>query len=89
MTEYNNMMQTWMGSGKLDSKGREIGFVVGLNDNGEQYAAWVQNGRMIGRMIGRDFSDFGVQQRAKYFKTQAEATNWAYSTAKQRIANLK
>jgi hypothetical protein len=85
MAEYNNMMQSWMGSGKLDSKGREIGFVVGLNDNGEQYAAWVQSGRMI----GRDFSDFGVPQRAKYFKTQAEATNWAYSTAKQRIANLK
>jgi len=85
MSDFNNMMESWVGSAKYDSKNREIGFIVGLNDNGTEFAGWVQSGRMI----GREFQEFGVPQRAKYFKTQREATNWAYSTAKQRIANLK
>jgi len=84
MAEYNNMMETWKGSGKYDSKGREIGFIVGLNDNGTEFAAWVQNGRMV----GREFKEFGVPQRSKIFANQAAATAWAYSTARERIAKL-
>jgi hypothetical protein len=84
MNNWNNSLETWLGSGKFDGKNREIGFIVGLNDNGSEFAAWVQNGRKI----GRDFNDFGVPQRSKSFLTQNEATNWAYKTAKERIANL-
>lgn len=84
MTNFNNMLETWVGSGKLDSKGREIGFIVGLNDNGTEYAAWVQSGRMV----NRDFKDFGVRQRSRNFISQEAATRWAYSTAKERIAKL-
>jgi hypothetical protein len=84
MNDWNNPLETWLGSGKFDSKQREIGFIVGLNDNGTEFAAWVQNGRKI----GYDFNDFGVTQRSKLFATQTEATAWAYKTAKERIAKL-
>jgi hypothetical protein len=84
MNDWNNSLEVWLGSGKFDAKQREIGYIVGLNDNGTEFAAWVQNGRMI----GRDFKDFGVTQRSKTFASQQEATSWAYKTAKERIANL-
>jgi hypothetical protein len=84
MNDWNNSVEVWLGSGKFDAKQREIGYIVGLNDNGTEFAAWVQNGRMI----GRDFKDFGVTQRSKTFSSQQEATSWAYKTAKERIANL-
>jgi len=84
MNDWNNPLETWLGSGKFDSKRREIGFIVGLNNNGSEFAAWVQNGRKT----GRDFNDFGTPQRSKSFATQNEATNWAYKTAKERIAKL-
>ena len=84
MNDWNNSLEVWLGSGKFDAKQREIGYIVGLNDNGTEFAAWVQNGRMI----GRNFKDFGVTQRSKTFSSQQEATSWAYKTAKERIANL-
>ena len=84
MNDWNNSLEVWLGSGKFDAKQREIGYIVGLNDNGTEFAAWVQNGRMI----GRDFKDFGVTQRSKTFASQQEAISWAYKTAKERIANL-
>jgi hypothetical protein len=84
MNDWNNSLEVWLGSGKFDAKQREIGYIVGLNDNGTEFAAWVQNGRMT----GRDFKDFGVTQRSKPFASQQEATSWAYKTAKERIANL-
>ena len=84
MNDWNNSLEVWLGSGKFDAKQREIGYIVGFNDNGTEFAAWVQNGRMI----GRDFKDFGVIQRSKTFASQQEATSWAYKTAKERIANL-
>ena len=84
MENWNTPTQVWLGSGKFDSKGREIGYIVGFNENGSQFAAWVQNGRKE----NGEFFDFGVPQRSKIFGTQAEASNWAYSTAKSRIANV-
>lgn len=84
MNDWNNSLEVWLGLGKFDAKQREIGYIVGLNNNGTEFAAWVQNGRKI----GRDFNDFGVTQRSKSFLTQNEATNWAYKTAKERIAKL-
>ena len=86
MANFNqeNIIETWVGSGKFDNAGREIGYIVGFNDNGEEYHAWVQNGR---KAKGK-FSDFGVRQRSKCFQTQEHATAWAYRTAKERIAKL-
>jgi hypothetical protein len=80
--EYNDMSEQFLSAGRRDSKGREIGYVVGLNNNGTKFAAWVQNTR---RVKG-EWKEFGVPQRAKYFDSQAEATRWAYSTARERIA---
>jgi hypothetical protein len=84
MNDWNAPFETWLGSGKFDSKNREIGYIVGLNDNGTEFAAWVQNGRKI----GYEFSDFGVPQRSKQFPNQQDAVDWAYKTAYERIANL-
>jgi hypothetical protein len=39
-------------------------------------------------MVNGNFSDFGVVQRSKCFKSQEAANRWAYATAKQRIAKL-
>ena len=80
----NNMLQNYMDSGKVDSKKRPIGYTVKLNNNGEDFCAWVQNSRKI----KGEWVDFGVPQIAKVFSSQKSATEWAYRTAKQRIAGL-
>jgi len=81
---FNDMTETYLRSGRYDNKGREIGFIVGLNNNGSTFAAWVQNARRV----GDEWKEFGVRQRSKMFSSQDAATSWAYSTAHQRIANL-
>ncbi len=83
--KFGDAVETFKGSGKFDSKGREIGFIVGFNDNGVDFHAWVQ----ASRRENGDFGDFGVRQRSKKFSSQKEAANWAWFTAKERIANLK
>jgi len=82
--EMNESFETFLNSFKKDAKGRFIGYIVGLRDDGVNFYAWVQNARMT----GNDFSDFGVIQRSKCFASQEAATRWAYATAKQRIAKL-
>jgi hypothetical protein len=82
--EYNDMTETYVRSGRWDKSGREIGFVVGLNNNGTKFAAWVQNARRI----KGEWKDFGVRQKSKFFETQEAATKWAYQTAHERIAKL-
>ena len=72
-------------SGKKDSKGREIAYIVGFRDNGVDFYAWVQNARITGR---DSWKEFGVPQRSRHFASQAEATRWAYATAKERAAKL-
>ena len=76
--------ETFLSSPKKDSKGRVIGYIVGLRDDGVNFYAWVQNARMT----NGNFFDFGVIQRSKCFASQDAATRWAYATAKQRIAKL-
>jgi len=71
-------------AGKTDSKGRQIGYIVGLRDNGTDFYAWVQNARVV----NGEFVEFGVAQRSKKFASQAAATSWAYSTARERIAKV-
>jgi hypothetical protein len=81
---YNDMTETYMRSGRYDSKNREIGYIVGLNNNGTTFAAWVQNARRV----NGEWKEFGVQQRSKSFDSQEAATRWAYATAHERIAKL-
>lgn len=84
---FGEPLETFVGAAKYDSKGREIGFIVGLNDDGAgDFRAWVQSAR---KPRGGDFAQFGVPQRSKGFATQESATNWAYSTARARIAALR
>lgn len=87
--DFDKAIQIWKGSKKLDEKGREIGYIVGFNDNadGKQFAAWVQNGRRDVKT--GEFVEFGVKQRARYFDNKTCATTWAWHTCRQRIAALK
>ena len=80
----NDALETFVPSHKKDSKGRLIGYTVGLRDDGVNFYAWVQNSRFNNGI----FSDFGVRQRSKCFASQKAATLWAYATAKERIAKL-
>jgi hypothetical protein len=79
-----NYFESFLSANKADNKGRLIGYVVGLSDNGTDFYAWVQNTRRI----NGEWKEFGVQQRSKRFATQQAATTWAYATAKDRIAKL-
>lgn len=83
--EYGEIFESHMGTNRCDDKGREIGFVVGLRDNGTEFAAWVQNTRRVNGA----WKEFGVMQRSKSFTSQAAATSWAYATAKDRIAKVR
>jgi hypothetical protein len=83
-SEFGEIFEAVLEAGKKDSKGRKIGYIVGLRDNGTDFRAWVQNARLV----KGDWSDFGVIQRSKSFRSQEEATRWAYSTAKERISKL-
>ena len=83
--EYGEIIESYVRSGRYDSKNREIGYVVGLRNNGVEFAAWVQNARRV----NGEWKEFGVQQRSKSFASQAAATNWAYNTAHKRIAKIK
>lgn len=82
----DNIFQAWNGSRRLDDKGREIGYIVGMNDSldGKQFAAWVQKGRRD--IKTGEFFEFGPHQRAKYFETKQEAKAWAYATCRERLA---
>ena len=84
-TALGDIFENHLPTGKFDSKGREIGFIVGFRDNGTEFYAWVQNARRV----NGEFKDFGVLQRSKSFPAQKFATTWAYGTARQRIAKLR
>lgn len=78
--EYGEIFKNFLGTGVLDKKNREIGFVVVFRDNGTDFRAYVQNTRLI----KGEWEEFGVQQRSKSFPSQAIATAWAYATAQVR-----
>lgn len=84
VAEYGDVFENHLRSGRYDSKGREIGFIVGFRDNGTDFRAYVQNARRI----NGEFVEFGVRQRSKSFKTKEAANRWAYATANDRIAKL-
>lgn len=77
--------EEFVSANKVDGKGREIGYIVGIKlVDGTPYA-WVQNARRVDGVV----KDFGSFQRSRPFKSYGEAKHWAYYTANQRIANLK
>jgi hypothetical protein len=80
----NDILENFLSTGIKDSKGREIGWIVGLRDDGVNFYAWVQ----AARKVNYDFFDFGPRQRSVCFTSQKAATLWAYTTAKERITNL-
>jgi hypothetical protein len=83
--QYGEITENNIRSGRFDSKGREIGYIVVFRDNGEDFRAYVQNARRI----NGEWVEFGVKQRSKSFESQAEATRWAYATANERIAKIR
>ena len=84
--ELGEAFETFVPANKADDKGRQIGFVVGLRDNGSDFYAWVQNARYTGN---GQWADFGAPQRSRRFDSLAAANSWAYSTARSRIAKLQ
>jgi len=83
--EYGEITTTFLGSGKFDYKGREIGYSVVFRDNGTDFRCYVQNTRKWGGI----WYEFGVKQRSRSFESQEAATNWGYRTAKERLAKVK
>lgn len=81
---YGERFETAIESSKFDYKGRKIGYLVILVDNGIDFRACVQNARLI----KNEWVAFGATQGSKKFSSQEFATAWAYSTAKERIAKL-
>lgn len=82
---YGEVFESCVRSGRYDSKGREICYIVGLRDNGVDFRAYVQNARRANGV----WVEFGPSQRSKSFKSQAAASRWAYATAQERISKLK
>lgn len=80
---FGEPLETFVGTGKKDAKGREIGFIVGFNDDGQDFRAWVQAAR---KTAPGEFHDFGVRQRSKGFASPEAANPWAWSTARERLA---
>lgn len=83
-SEYGEIVLNYLRSGRWDSKGREIGYIVAFRDNGTDFRAYVQNARKI----NGGWEEFGARQRSKSFRSQNEATRWAYQTAQERISKL-
>jgi len=82
---YGEITETHLGTGSKDSKGREIGFIVALVDNGTDFRALVQNARRI----NGEWQEFGVRQSSKSYRSQAEATRCGFAIANQRIQKIK
>lgn len=72
--------ETLIDSGKKDSKGRAIGYIVAINTDGKQFCVLVQN--------TRDGEAFGAAQRSKLVATQDAATRLGAQIARERIAKL-
>ena len=82
--EYGEIYQAFIGSKKIDRKGREIGFAVTFRDNGSDFRCYVQSAR---RVAG-EWQEFGVPQRSRSFASQQDATRWGYATASDRLAKV-
>lgn len=83
MKEFTRF-QTWLGSGKFNNSGAEVGYVVTFDDNDEIYIATVQQGTNT----SEGFSAKGVKPSQKRFSNQQDATSWAYAKAKELIKRI-
>jgi hypothetical protein len=84
--QFGERFETFIHAHKQDSKGRSLGFFVVLVDNGVDFHACVQKGIIHART--KEPVAWGASQPSKKFKSQDEATKYAYATAKARIAAL-
>ncbi len=84
-TQLGDISEIYLSTGKHDSKGRMIGFIVGFRDDGTEFFAWVQNARLVNGM----WADYGVRQRSRSFPAQHFATTWAYAEVRVRIAKIQ
>jgi hypothetical protein len=83
--QYGEITENYIGTGRKDDKGREIGYIVVFRDNGTDFRAYVQNARRV----NGEWVEFGVKQRSKSFPSQSTATAWAYATAQVRRAKVR
>ena len=83
--QYGEITESYIGTGRFDSKDREIGYIVVFRDNGTDFRAYVQNARRV----NGEWVEFGVKQRSKSFPSQSTATAWAYAAAQVRRAKVR
>jgi len=76
---------TIVDSGKVDSKGRKIGYKVGTNTIGGKHYAWCQNARFV----KGEWVDFGVFQRSKEFPSIEQGKAWGLQAAQVRSSKIK
>lgn len=79
--KVSNSIELLVDSGKVDSKGRAIGFIVGTYTYAGTTYGYVQN--------ARDGIAFGVGQRAKKYTSQDQALTACKAIAKDRISKIK
>lgn len=80
--EYSDIFETAVTNNQKDNKGRVIGYIVRLVNNGTDFRALVQNARLV----KGEWEEFGVRQASRSFTGQDTARRWAYQTAKERLA---
>ncbi|ALH46253.1 hypothetical protein POR1_48 [Pseudomonas phage POR1] len=71
-------------SGRFDSKGREICWVLGTRKVEGKFYAWVQNARKANGKV----SEFGTFQRSKEFPSLEAAVAFTKRTAVERLNKL-
>lgn len=69
---------------RMDSKGREICWVLGTRKVEGKFYAWVQNARRVDGTV----SEFGTFQRSKEFPSREAAVAFTKRTAAERLARL-
>jgi hypothetical protein len=85
MTNLKESFETFIPH-HVDSKGRKVGYVVGLREIADESGcyAWVQKSISANGL----FYNRGTVQRSKLFPSLDAAKTWAYATAKERAAKL-
>jgi len=88
ITKFSDCFEQFMPA--IEKDGQQIGWLVQTftmhGEGGDTFKAVVQKS-----IMGRDgkYKPFGAWQPCKGFKTPELARQWAYSTAKERIAKLQ
>lgn len=75
---YGEVTKEQHETGRVDSKGRKVGYVVVYRDNGTDFRCYVQN--------TRDSKEFGVLQYSESFTSAAAAKAYGAATLAKRLA---